>query len=902
LLVIGLFLSLGACQPTPEERQDMEAAAYSRAAALNTVVAYDEFLRKWPASEYAVDATTSRDRILLAKTRDLTSVKDFIASRPDSPVLSEAVAREKEFQETLDWEQTILDGTKDACTRFLEQYPESGRRLEALNLLDDVLFAEAKTKGTKDAYVEFLAHPEHLKSKEQAKQLLESLRLEDATSGGLAALTRYLVSSPDSPVYALGLERLEAAIAGLGKSQDVAEYLTQYPDSPARANAERHRDTLAEAETKQAVATRQKPVRSLLETLAGSQHFLGGQALFLLAHVAGNLLPDERELVDPALAEYVARRGPDRDVVTYFLTLSPEGIPDEVFRSVLDTLLRETRTREGLPHPPDAGTETRWRQAELLLSRRCDRVGEQVWGLLKEAMQAEAMPADNQYLPVLLFLCSSCPSSDPEDVAWFVARAREALSRFEKNVSLRELRAWLKAVARLHPEEALPLIEAYRSRASAAGKWRADGWLARMAVGHTNRLAAVLKERTDLAAQALLGIGGNEPARHRFVSSARGARDLRYLAHLCVAGTPEACRPLQDELCRTRDVELAAVLSSVLWLSTRKNPPQAEGLPVCAWGKLRQKSDLDADRERAAAWLIQNALTIPPSEAYPLIRLAWALRQTGRQEEAVGLLRLSRALLASHAALQIEAATAVVEMAREVLSLAQESGVERSVKAAQEKLNRALAQLEDTHRSAASWNAIRPDLGMELLASGLSDEDALDAVFGDPGREVMVWTTTLSPVMSAADPVESSALVSVMTEVAQQIGTRCQPTAQWAAQEVLAVLAPAMLVEALHLCSPSVPAPGTESISLYLAGELEHLLSPGVLVMDAQLIAAAGKRSADVVSQLLRSEKPAIRVRACMATLIAGPGVWKTEIDTLLAWEKDPLVMVCMQAALVAGR
>jgi hypothetical protein len=39
-----------------------------------------------------------------------------------------------------------------------------------------------------------------------------------------------------------------------------------------------------------------------------------------------------------------------------------------------------------------------------------------------------------------------------------------------------------------------------------------------------------------------------------------------------------------------------------------------------------------------------------------------------------------------------------------------------------------------------------------------------------------------------------------------------------------------------------------------------------------------------------------------MATLIAGPSLWKAEIDTLLAWEKDPLVTLCMQAVLVAGR
>jgi hypothetical protein len=423
-----------------------------------------------------------------------------------------------------------------------------------------------------------------------------------------------------------------------------------------------------------------------------------------------------------------------------------------------------------------------------------------------------------------------------------------------------------------------------------------------MATVHANRLAAALKERTDLAAQGLLGIGGNEPARHRFVSSARVARDLRYLAHLCVAGLPAACRPLEEELCRTRDVELAAVLSSVLWLSTRKNPPQTEGLPVCGLGKLRQKADLDADRERAALWLTQKGQMLAPPDVYPFIRLAWALRHSGSQEEAVALLRLSRALLASHAALQIETATAAAETAREVLSMAQESGVAKSVKAAQDKLNRALVQLEDVYRLAASWNAIRPDLGMELLASGLSDEDSLDAVFGDAGREVLVWNTTLSPVLPVTDRAESSTLANAIIELALQIGTRCQPVAQRAAHEVLAVLAPAMLGDALHLCSPSSPVSGSQSTSLYTSGELEYLLSPGVLVKDAELIAAAGRRSADVVSQLLRSEKPAIRVRACMATLIAGPSLWKAEIDTLLAWEKDPLVTLCMQAVLVAGR
>ncbi len=616
----------------------MEAAAYSRAAALNTVVAYDEFLRKWPVSEYAADAITSRDRILLAKTRDLSGVKGFIASHPDSPILSEAEAREREFQEALDWEQTTLDGTKEAYLRFLDRYPRSGRRSEALNLLDGVLFAEARTKGTKDAYIGFLARPEELKSKEEAKRLLESLKLEEAAAGGMAALTRYLVASPDSPVYSLGMERLEAAIADMDKSQDVAEYLSQYPDSPARASAERHRDSLAEADMKLAVASRQKPVRKLLEYVTGRQRFLGGQAVFLLAHVVEFLLPDERVLADTAVAEYLGRRGPDRDAVAYLLRLSPEGIPDHVLESVLDTLLREARSGEGVSLPPDARTEARWRQAELLLSRRCDRVGEQVWGLLREALRAERLPADNQYLSVLLFLASSCPPSDPEDLTWFTSGAKEALSRFGKNVSLRELRGWLKGAARLHPEEALPLIEAYRVRASTGGKWRADGWLIRMMLAHSNRLAAVLKERTDLAAQGLLGISGNEPARHRFVSSARVARDFRYLAHLCVAGFPAACRPLEDELCRTRDVELAATLSSVLWLSTGTNPPRTEGLPACGLGKLRQMVDLDADRERAALWLTQKGYGIPPPEVYPLFRLAWALRRSGYQEEAVALL------------------------------------------------------------------------------------------------------------------------------------------------------------------------------------------------------------------------------------------------------------------------
>ncbi len=234
--------------------------------------------------------------------------------------------------------------------------------------------------------------------------------------------------------------------------------------------------------------------------------------------------------------------------------------------------------------------------------------------------------------------------------------------------------------------------------------------------------------------------------------------------------------------------------------------------------------------------------------------------------------------------------------------MAQEAGVARSVKAAQDKLNRALVRLNDAREYAASWNAVRPDLGLELLASGLSPEDSLDAVFGDTGREVVVWNTTLSPVPPTTDRAVTSSLANAIIELALQIGTRCQPAAQRAAHEVLAVLAPRVLVEALHLCSASSPAAGHPPTTLYTSGDLEYLLSPGVLVKDAELIAAAGTRLADVVSQLLRSEKPAIRVRACMATLAVGPGPWKTEIDTLLAWEKDPLVTLCMQAALIAGR
>lgn len=214
-----------------------QEAMFKDAVKVNTVKAYEDFLRVFPNGEFSKEAASKLETAAFDKAKkrdDVQSYNKFIADYPQSRLVAEAqmLAAFKEAEKA---------DTLEAYKEFLKNYAQSPFKNE-VNAL--IAFKEAENKGTPEAYEEFSKkYPENDLNREiYAYIAFQKAKKSDTLTGYDEFLKKY----PSSRCVPHAKERIALIEYRKAKKADSADayqtFLNNYPDSEyaekARENLE----------------------------------------------------------------------------------------------------------------------------------------------------------------------------------------------------------------------------------------------------------------------------------------------------------------------------------------------------------------------------------------------------------------------------------------------------------------------------------------------------------------------------------------------------------------------------------------------------------------------------------------------------------------------------------------
>ena len=185
-ILIVIFLLLVGCATTDQD--------WKKAKDLNTVEAYEMFLRENPNSKYTIKAQWNQFKIL-----DTTiGYEWFLKTYPKSEYSKEA-KRLYDFNVLRDWEDTKSEGTLFAYKAFINRNPKSEFTSEANNIVAKEEFSEAKKKNTKKAYKFFLLLNPDSKYSDEARRFVALKDWEEVKSKDTKlTYMDFLFRNPDS--------------------------------------------------------------------------------------------------------------------------------------------------------------------------------------------------------------------------------------------------------------------------------------------------------------------------------------------------------------------------------------------------------------------------------------------------------------------------------------------------------------------------------------------------------------------------------------------------------------------------------------------------------------------------------------------------------------------------------
>jgi len=169
ILIAILFLVIGiGCATTKSD--------WEKAQRLNTIEAYQEFLRKYPNSEFTSDAKKKMEILEWEKAKQDDTIKayqEFLRKYPNSEFTSDA----KKKIEILEWEKAKQDDTIEAYQEFLKKYPNSEFTSDAKKKMEILEWKKAKQNNTVKAYKKYLSKYPNGSFAKKAKKYLEVLRI-----------------------------------------------------------------------------------------------------------------------------------------------------------------------------------------------------------------------------------------------------------------------------------------------------------------------------------------------------------------------------------------------------------------------------------------------------------------------------------------------------------------------------------------------------------------------------------------------------------------------------------------------------------------------------------------------------------------------------------------------------
>jgi len=146
---------------------------WKKAQSLNTVEAYQEFLRKHPKSEFTNEAKRNIMKLHWQRAKQTDSVKayqEFLQKYPESEFSSIA----KDRIEELEWQAALKVNTIEAYQEFLEKHSQSKHVLEAKERIEELIWTQAEKSNKLEAYGDYLLRYPNGKFANLAREKIEA--------------------------------------------------------------------------------------------------------------------------------------------------------------------------------------------------------------------------------------------------------------------------------------------------------------------------------------------------------------------------------------------------------------------------------------------------------------------------------------------------------------------------------------------------------------------------------------------------------------------------------------------------------------------------------------------------------------------------------------------------------
>jgi len=144
---------------------------WEKAKTVNTVAAYEEFLTKHPAGEYADQARLKIEDFHFTDAKATNSVKayeGFLEHHPGSKLAADA----RSEIEQLYFDRARSQNTPAACGEFLQRYPTGLRADDIRAQLEKLEFTQVQLENTTAAYEKFLSRYPHSAFAEEIRSRL----------------------------------------------------------------------------------------------------------------------------------------------------------------------------------------------------------------------------------------------------------------------------------------------------------------------------------------------------------------------------------------------------------------------------------------------------------------------------------------------------------------------------------------------------------------------------------------------------------------------------------------------------------------------------------------------------------------------------------------------------------
>ena len=172
---------------------------WEQASSLNTIPAYEEFIKRYPGSEYEQKAMENIEAIY--------------------------------------WQRAAFQNSIEGLEGYLSKYPNAKHSLDAKARIETILWEKAKNKNTSSAYNWFIMwHPDS-KYVPKAKEKLELIAWKQAVSqNAIFSLENYLYNYPNGKHASEARTRIEALewreVKYKNKASEYESFLHEYPNGP----------------------------------------------------------------------------------------------------------------------------------------------------------------------------------------------------------------------------------------------------------------------------------------------------------------------------------------------------------------------------------------------------------------------------------------------------------------------------------------------------------------------------------------------------------------------------------------------------------------------------------------------------------------------------------------------